>query len=94
MNVQERIYRAVLRLYPRHYRRRVAPELLASLRRGLQEADDRLRFFARELADLLLNVPVEWWAMFLGWSRSEQRGVGGPSSSPPHLFSDVRLATS
>lgn len=88
---QERLYGAVLRFYPSHFRSRVGPELLAAFRRGLGEAGHRHRFFAREMADLLLNLPTEWWESFVGLPQVQGRCVG-PGSSLGHLLLDVRFA--
>lgn len=92
MTVQERVYRAVLWFYPRPFRREVAPELLAAFRRSLELTDRRHRYFARELADLLLNLPAEWWTSLRDGVQAREGGIETPRSSLGNLPLDIRFA--
>jgi putative ABC transport system permease protein len=90
MSAAERLYRAVLRAYPRRFRQTVGPELLAAFSRGLGE---RRRGFAfRELTDLLCNLPAEWLTRASG--AEPDHGQGGERASQlfQYLVADARIA--
>lgn len=92
MNAPERLYRFILRAYPRRFRDEVASELLDTFTRfekGM--GNGRRRFVLRELADLLLNLPAEWWTTWWGGRRGA-RGCDRKSQVPfQHLYADVRI---
>lgn len=92
MRGPESLYRFVLRAYPQRFKDEVAPELMDAFTRGVSETGSRRRWFIlRELSDLLLNLPAEWWAT-LRQRSGEARGGSRESQVPfRHLYADVRI---
>ncbi len=96
MRVAERVYRMVLGIYPKRFRANVGPELLAAFRQGLMDRESsQLFFLAKELADLLRNLPAEWWGRRPPMLRTQPYSVQSHQKPPrvfPPLVSDARIA--
>jgi len=64
MRISERLYRTLLRAYPRAYQRRYAEPMEQLFRDRLRETHslpDRLRLWLQTLADWAVSVPREYW---------------------------------
>lgn len=72
-----RLYRPLLRFYPRSFRRRFGGEMVEELRQSLQEAHGSrtlLRIWLQAAADTLARAPSQWRSARLRPSRPAARG--------------------
>jgi len=90
------LYRIVLSLYPKRFRTNVGPELFAAFKRGLDDNETgRISFLAKELGDLLLNLPAEWWGRRPWLRRAQPYSARSYQRAPrlfPPLVTDFRIA--
>lgn len=62
MNIERRVFRFLLSLYPRDYRMRFAREMAELLELRLMATHNRARFLMSEAAGLSVGVAREWLA--------------------------------
>lgn len=87
------LYRLVLAAFPPDFRRVVGPELLSVFSRGLRDPTrGQMGFFARELLDLLRNLPAEWVGVLRSGSSRQLQGEPRPPRLLPTLLTDARIA--
>lgn len=90
------LYRIVLRLYPKRFRSKVGPELFAAFKHGLKDRETgRVSFLAKQLGDLLLNLPAEWWGRHSRLRRDQAFSTRSHIRAPrvfPALVTDIRIA--
>ncbi len=88
----ERLYRTVLRLYPRDFRDQCGEELISAFRAVRAESHDgvasKTRRATREVIDLIRNLPGEWRETGVSPSRGQGTAGGGMDG----ILRDTRYA--